>query len=194
MHLQPAGLLLWEVISTNVQIRSVVISRSVTIVAVIATVPKCQGHEREEWISKREDELIKVPYYHIVFTLPSEFNCYALYNPKLLYGLLFKVAWSVIKDFAANPKFMGANTGMISILHTWGQNLSLHPHLHCIVPGGGLNNQKWKFAKGKDKYLFPVKAVGKVFRARFMEEIRKHITIDNQVSKALFSKNWVCVL
>ena len=153
--------------------------------------PKCQGHEREEWISKREDELIKVPYYHIVFTLPSEFNCYALYNPKLLYGLLFKVAWSVIKDFAANPKFMGANTGMISILHTWGQNLSLHPHLHCIVPGGGLNNQKWKFAKGKDKYLFPVKAVGKVFRARFMEEIRKHITIDNQVSKALFSKNWV---
>ena len=153
--------------------------------------PKCQGHKREEWIHKREEELIKVPYYHMVFTLPGEFNHYALFKPKLLYGLLFKVAWSVIRDFAENPKFMGATTGMISILHTWGQNLSLHPHLHCIVPGGGLNNQKWKFAKGKDKYLFPVKAVAKVFRARFMEEMRKHITIDNHVSKALFSKNWV---
>jgi len=153
--------------------------------------PKCQGHKREEWIHKREDELIKVPYYHIVFTLPSEFNHYALFKPKLLYNTLFKVGWSVIRDFAKNPKFMGAQTGMICILHTWGQNLSLHPHLHCIVPGGGLNNRKWKFAKGKDKYLFPVKALSEVFRARFMEEIRKHITIDHSLSKALFSKNWV---
>ncbi len=153
--------------------------------------PKCQGHKREEWIHKREDELIKVAYYHIVFTLPKEFNRYALFKPKVVYGLLFKVAWSVIKDFAANPKFMGAQTGMISILHTWGQNLSLHPHLHCIVPGGGLNNKKWKFAKGKDKYLFPVKAMSKVFRARFMEEMRKQITIDHTVAETLFSKNWV---
>jgi hypothetical protein len=86
---------------------------------------------------------------------------------------------------------MGAQTGMISILHTWGQNLSLHPHLHCIVPGGGLNNKKWKFAKGKDKYLFPVKAMSKVFRARFMEEMRKHVSIEHNVSTALFKKNWV---
>lgn len=153
--------------------------------------PKCQGHKREEWIHKREGELLKVPYYHMVFTLPNEFNRYALFQPKLLYGLLFKVSWSVIKDFATNPKFMGAQTGMICILHTWGQNLSLHPHLHCIVPGGGLNNKKWKFAKGKDKYLFPVKAMSKVFRARFMEKMRKHINIDHSVSETLFSKNWV---
>jgi hypothetical protein len=153
--------------------------------------PKCQGHKRDEWIHKRESELLKVPYYHIVFTLPNEFNRYALFKPKLIYGLLFKVAWSVIKDFAANPKFMGANTGMISILHTWGQNLSLHPHLHCIVPGGGLINQKWKSGKGKDKYLFPVKAMSKVFRARFVEQIRKQINLDKKEAKALFSKNWV---
>lgn len=153
--------------------------------------PKCQGHKREEWIHKREDELIKVPYYHMVFTLPSEFNQYALFEPRLLYNILFKVSWSVIRDFAKNPKFMGAKTGMICILHTWGQNLSLHPHLHCIVPGGGLNNKKWKFAKGKDKYLFPVKAMSKVYRARFMEEIRKHITIDHSLAEVLFSKNWV---
>lgn len=153
--------------------------------------PKCQGHKREDWIHKREGELIKAPYYHMVFTLPDEFNRYALFNPKLLYDLLFKVVWSVVNDFALNPKFIGAKTGMISILHTWGQNLSLHPHLHCIVPGGGLNNQKWNIAKGKDKYLFPVKAVSKVFRARFMEEIRKHIIIEHSTSKALFKKNWV---
>lgn len=153
--------------------------------------PKCQGHKREEWIHKREDELIKVAYYHMVFTLPSEFNSYALTNPKLLYGLLFKVAWSVIRDFAENPKFMGATTGMISILHSWGQNLSLHPHLHCIVPGGGLSNKRWKFCKGKDKYLFPVKAMAKVFRVRFMEEMRKHVTIEYNTRTVLFNKNWV---
>jgi len=153
--------------------------------------PKCQGHNSQQWINKRENELLKVAYYHMVFTLPDEFNRYALYKPKLIYGLLFKVAWSVVRDFAINPKFIGAHTGMISILHTWGQNLSLHPHLHCIVPGGGLNNQKWKFGKGKDKYLFPVKAVAKVFRARFMQEIRKHIVIDYNISTDLFKKNWV---
>ena len=153
--------------------------------------PKCQGHKREEWIHKRESELINAPYYHMVFTLPSEFNTYALYKPKLLYGLLFKVAWSVIVGFASNPKFMGGQTGMISILHTWGQNLSLHPHLHCIVPGGGLKNQKWKPARGKGKYLFPVKAVSQVFRARFMEAARKHLDIDRGMARELFSKNWV---
>jgi len=86
---------------------------------------------------------------------------------------------------------MGGQTGMISILHTWGQNLSLHPHLHCIVPGGGLKNQKWKPAKGKGKYLFPVKAVSQVFRARFMEAVRKHLDIDRGMARELFSKNWV---
>jgi len=153
--------------------------------------PKCQGHKREEWIRKREDELLKVPYYHMVFTLPHEFNQFALFEPKLLYSTLFKVVWSLIKGFAKNPHFMGAQTGMISILHTWGQNLSLHPHLHCIIPGGGLSYQKWKYSKGNGKYLFPVKAVSKVFRARFMDEIRKFIPIDHLDAKALFSKSWV---
>lgn len=154
--------------------------------------PKCQGHHREEWIKARENELFNVPYYHIVFTLPKELNRVSLYAPRIIYGLLFKTGWSVIRSFASNPKFIGAKTGMIAILHTWGQNLSLHPHLHCIVPGGGLSPQMhWKHARGKDKYLFPVKAMSKVFRARFTEGLRKAMDLDDELYKTLFSKNWV---
>ena len=94
--------------------------------------PKCQGHKKEEWIQSREEELLNVPYFHVVFTLPCELNRLCLYEPRLLYDLLFKTAWEVITGFASNPKFLGASPGMIAILHTWGQNLSLHPHLHCI--------------------------------------------------------------
>jgi len=154
--------------------------------------PKCQGNKREEWISKRESELLNVPYYHIVFTLPSELNKMCLYEPAIIYSLLFKTAWSVINGFAANPKFLGAKTGMIAILHTWGQNLSLHPHLHCIVPGGGITpGDKWKAAKGKNKYLFPVKAISKVFRARYAEALRKELELPDKLYKELFTKDWV---
>jgi hypothetical protein len=109
-----------------------------------------------------------------------------------MYNLLFKTAWSVIKDFAANPKFLGAKIGMVAILHTWGQNLSLHPHLHCIVPGGGMSPQmKWRDARGKGKYLFPVKAMSKVFRARFVESLREQLKTDDGFYKELFEKDWV---
>jgi len=154
--------------------------------------PKCQGNKQQEWIEAREKELINVPYYHVVFTIPDELNQVALYAPAKLYSLLFKTSWSVIKGFAANPKFMGAKTGMISILHTWGQNLSLHPHIHCIVPGGGITpNNKWKQARGKVKYLFPVKAMSKVFRAQLTEGLRKEFTLDDKLYKQLFLRNWV---
>jgi len=154
--------------------------------------PKCQGNKRDLWIQAREQELINVPYYHIVFTLPMELNKIALYNPTLVYHLLFKSAWSVIRDFAANHSFLGAQTGMVAILHTWGQNLSLHPHLHCIVPGGGLTKaNKWKHAKGIGKYLFPVKMLSKVFRARYIALLRKEIVVPEQMARSLFAKPWV---
>ena len=154
--------------------------------------PKCQGNKREEWIKKQESELLNVPYYHIVFTLPAELNKGCLYEPSIIYALLFKTAWSVISDFASNPKFLGAKTGMIAILHSWGQNLSLHPHLHCIVPGGGITpNKKWKQAKGKGKFLFPVKALSKVFRARYVDALRKELELPDKLYKELFSKDWV---
>ncbi len=123
--------------------------------------PKCQGHMREAWIRAREAELLNVPYFHVVFTLPHGLNRICLNAPKEVYGILFRTAWGVIRDFGCNHKFLGADTGMVAILHTWGQNLSLHPHLHCIVPGGGTTRSgRWKHAGNKGKYLFPVNGDG----------------------------------
>jgi hypothetical protein len=155
--------------------------------------PTCQGHKSKEWIQKREQELLCVPYFHVVFTLPSELNRLCLYHSTAVYGILFKVAWETLQDFSSNSKHLGAKIGMISVLHTWGQNLSLHPHLHCIVPAGGVTKSgNWKQSKAKGKFLFSVKAMSRVFRAKFISEIRKkelpleQITIDK-----LFKKEWV---
>jgi hypothetical protein len=128
----------------------------------------------------------------VVFTLPDVLNEIVLSHPKELYNTLFETSWTVLKDFGCNPKFLGAKTGMIGVLHTWGQNLSLHPHLHCIVPGGGWNtNGKWKVAKNKGKYLFPVKEMSKVFRAKFVASLMKKVAIKPEIRKRLFTKSWV---
>ena len=94
--------------------------------------PKCQGQQREAWIQAREEELLPVPYFHVVFTLPQQVNPLCLYAPKKVYNLLFNTAWSVMKSFAQDAKHLGAKPGMIAVLHTWEQNLSLHPHLHSV--------------------------------------------------------------
>lgn len=155
--------------------------------------PKCQGEQREVWIQAREAELLPVPYFHVVFTLPDTFNPLCLYAPAKVYRLLFKTAWSVMQSFAGDAKHLAAKPGMIAVLHTWGQNLSLHPHLHCIVPGGGVNKQgKWKSARSKGKFLFPVKAMSQVFRARFVAGLRKAFPEQPKTFfDQLFSKPWV---
>ena len=104
--------------------------------------PKCQGNKREDWIAKRETELLPVPYFHVVFTLPDSINSLAIHNPKLVYDTLFEATWQTLQSFG---KAKDIQMGMIAILHTWGQQLSLHPHLHCIVPGGGVNKDgEWR--------------------------------------------------
>jgi hypothetical protein len=109
-----------------------------------------------------------------------------------MYNLLFSCAWQVISGFGGNPKLLGAKPGMIAILHTWGSNLSLHPHLHCIVPGGGVNGSgKWKTTRSKGKYLFPVKAMSKVFRAKFLDQLNKKGCLDPTLHQKLISKKWV---
>lgn len=154
--------------------------------------PKCQGHKRLEWVQKREADLLNTSYFHVVFTLPSELNTLALHQPEVLYTRLFKTAWSVLQSFAANHHFLGAKIGMVAVLHTWGQNLSLHPHLHCIIPGGGLTiANKWKASKGNSKYLFPVKALSKVFRARFMEGLRQYTQVKQELAKKMMLQDWV---
>lgn len=155
--------------------------------------PKCQQIQRERWIQAREAELLPATYFHVVFTLPEGLNKLCLYEPAKIYKLLFDTAWTVMKSFAQDPKHLGAETGMISILHTWGQNLSLHPHIHCIVPGGGLTKAGfWKHARGDGKFLFPVKAMSQVFRARFVSALKCSIKgLDRSFYEALFKTNWV---
>lgn len=155
--------------------------------------PTCQGHKREQWIRARELELLNVPYFHVVFTLPSELNKWALSDSKIIYASLFKAAWQTMQQFGGNPKHLGAKVGMIAVLHTWGQNLSLHPHLHCIVPGGGITKSgKWKTAKNKGKYLFNVKSMSKVFRAKYVALLRKNkMDIPQAIYDKIFAKNWV---
>lgn len=154
--------------------------------------PKCQAVNREQWIWNREQELLPVPYFHVVFTLPDALNVLAINHPKAAYNSLFRAAWHTMKTFANDPKHLGAETGMTAVLHTWGQNLSLHPHLHCIVPGGGLTKAgHWKKAHNKGRYLFPTFAMAKVFRAKFMELLRKEVAVPQDVAKRLFQKPWV---
>lgn len=154
--------------------------------------PKCQGQRREQWIQARELELLPVPYFHVVFTLPEQINRLCLYAPQKVYNLLFEVSWSVVRSFAADPNYLGGQSGMISVLHTWGQTMSLHPHVHCIVPGGGLVNGRWKRTRSKGKYLFPVRAMSAVFRARFTARLRQEFPQEDQsLYDALYGQNWV---
>ena len=135
----------------------------------------------------------------MVFTLPSELNSLCLQYPKQVYNTLFYAAWQTIKTFAIDPKHLGAKSGMTSILHTWGQNLSLHPHLHCIVPAGGINEYgNWKNGRAKGKYLFPVRAMSSVYRAIFIKRLKqlhsKGVIQQDQLQiliEKLFKKLWV---
>jgi hypothetical protein len=133
----------------------------------------------------------------MVFTLPDTLNQLAMYQPKAVYDSLFEAAWKTVYCFAKDPKHLGAKAGMIAILHTWGQTMSLHPHLHCIVPGGGLTHPdgisggNWRTAKSKGKYLFPVKAMSKVFRAKYVKALKSRINADKELINALFQKEWV---
>jgi hypothetical protein len=118
----------------------------------------------------REKDLLPVKYFHVVFTLPDTLNGLFLCEQEKLYNLLFVSAWQTIKKFGLDHKHLGAQTGMIAILHSWGQNIALHPHIHCLVPAGGITqNQKWRHTRQQGKYLFPVKALGKVFRGKFTD-------------------------
>ena len=151
--------------------------------------PKCQGHKRVQWIEARETELLPVPYFHVVFTLPDGLNGLALHKPKIVYDALFKAAWETVETFTGKHN----KAGMISILHTWGQNLSLHPHIHCIIPGGFVDrNSTWKISKSEGKFLFPVKAMSKVYRAKYVALLRaSDIDVEQSTFDELFKKEWV---
>lgn len=165
--------------------------------------PKCNGFKREKWIAYRQEDLLPVGYFHTVFTVPEMTNYLFLNHPEPMYNLLFQSVWKTIKQFGAHHRHLGAKTGMIAILHTWGQNLGFHNHIHCIIPAGGITKQgKWRSTKSKGKFLFPVKALAKVFRGIFTHgliELEKQGTIclhepfdkNRKYLHPFYKKKWV---
>lgn len=135
--------------------------------------PKCQAQARERWLAAREKELLGVPYFHVVFTLPHELNPLCDRNAKLIYNLLFQASAETMLEVAADPKHLGAHIGFLSILHTWGQNLSLHPHVRCVVPAGGFSPDRRHWIHPKYNFFLPVKVLGRVFRGKFMERLQR---------------------
>jgi hypothetical protein len=143
-------------------------------------------HKRIQWLEARENELLPVPYFHTVFTLPEQLNTLAMHKPKIVYDTLFEAAWLTLSSFAKGNKM-----GMISILHTWGQSLTLHPHIHCIIPGGYIDSKgQWYFTKSNGKFLFPVKALSKVFKSKYLAILRNKIN-RSDIPIDLYEKAWV---
>ena len=135
--------------------------------------PSCQGVNKERWILERSYDLLPIKYFHVVFTLPSELRDLFYQNQQILYKLLFQCSWETLKDFAADKRqHMQASLGAISILHTWTQKLILHPHIHCIVPSGGIDkNGQWKKSKGSDEFLFYVPNMALKFKGKFLDKL-----------------------
>jgi hypothetical protein len=134
--------------------------------------PKCQGLARERWIQQRLDELLPVEYFHVVFTVPEQIAAIALYNKEAVYPILFRAVSATLLTIARDPQHLGAEIGFFAVLHTWGQNLHLHPHLHCVVPGGGLSpDGRWKASL--PGFFLPVRVLSRLFRRLFLEALEK---------------------
>ncbi len=134
--------------------------------------PKCQGEAARDWLAARAGDLLPIPYFHVVFTLPAEIAAIAFQNKKVVYRILFKSAAETLRIIAADPRHLGAEIGLVAVLHSWGQTLSYHPHLHCIVPGGGpsLNGTRWIACR--PGFFLPVRVLSQLFRRLFLEALR----------------------
>ena len=164
--------------------------------------PACQSYAREKWIEKESSYVLDCPYFHIVTTIPCELNELVLYNSKICYDILFKATSEAILELANDPKLLGAKVGITSVLHTWGQTLEFHPHIHSIVTGGGLSNNKW--VAGQKEYLFKVQLLSSLFRGKFlamlkeadlifpkdMQYLKDNVNF-NQFLEPLYKKTWI---
>lgn len=160
----------------------------------------CGGLKKEQWIENLTAQLFPTAYYHVVFTVPHEFNALMLGNRQAMFNLLFQSASATLLQFSSDPQYLGATCGITAVLHTWGQQLSFHPHLHCIVSGGGVKHNNWVVAKRTNaKFLFPVGALKKVYKAIFLKKLRmllsegqlqtEGIGVEKQI-KAAGRKSW----
>jgi hypothetical protein len=134
--------------------------------------PKCQATAAAQWMEARDEELLPVEYFHVVFTLPAALGPIALQNPREVYGLLFRAAAETLQRIAADPKHLGAEIGFLAVLHTWGQNLQHHPHVHCVVPGGGLSSDGTRWIACRPGFFLPVRVLSRVFRGKFLALLR----------------------
>jgi hypothetical protein len=134
--------------------------------------PKCQASKRAEWLETRLERLLPVPYFHVVFTVPDLLYPLLLHNQRRLYDLLFQTASATMLTLSADPSRLGAQIGITALLHTWGQNLLFHPHLHCVVTGGGLSTDGQRWIASKPHFFLPVKVLGKLFRGKFLAGLK----------------------
>ena len=136
--------------------------------------PKCQAQARQRWLAAREQELLPTSYFHVVFTVPHELNLLALDNPRQFYHLLFTATAATLLEIAADPKHLGAEIGILSILHTWGQNLLAHPHIHCVIPAGGISHDHSRWVHPRyPGFFLPVKVLSRVFRGKFIAGLKR---------------------
>ncbi len=135
--------------------------------------PKCQSLARVQWIEHRQAELLDCPYFHIVFTVPEEIGAIAYQNKPAVYDILFHVTAETLKTIAADPKHLGAEIGFFAVLHSWGQNLMFHPHLHCVVPGGGLSDNGQRWVRCRARFFLSVRVLSRLFRRLFLESLQK---------------------
>jgi len=165
--------------------------------------PKCQAYKKEAWIERQSQDLLNIRYFHVVFTVPECLNIVFLHNPEEMYRLLFQVSAETLSELCADKKYLKAKSGHTAVLHTWGQSLQFHPHIHCIVPGGGITKDgKWRHSR--KNFFLPVKVMSKLFKGKFLSLLKTmslefyndavHLS-DRQHFQALlneaYSKDWV---
>ena len=133
--------------------------------------PRCQGAAAKRWLEAREAELLPVAYYHVVFTMPAEIADIAFHNKAVVYDILFKAASQTLLTIAADPKHLGARIGVTAVLHSWGSALTHHPHVHCIVPGGGLSPDGQSWVACRPRFFLPVRVLSRLFRRLFLDRL-----------------------
>lgn len=152
--------------------------------------PQCQHRKGQEWLEKQRDALLPVPYFMVTFTLPSELHALAKRHQKIVYNILFRTSAEALKQLAQDGRYVGGEIGMIGVLHTWGRDLSYHPHVHYLVPAGGLSFDGERWISVKHNFLVPVKALSILFRAKFYDALRQADLLD-EVSPTVWQKDWI---
>ena len=152
--------------------------------------PQCQHRKGQEWLEKQQDALLPVPYFMVTFTIPHELHQVARQNQKVVYNILFRTSAEALQQLARDPRYVGGQIGMIGVLHTWGRDLSYHPHVHYLVPAGGLTDDNRTWQSTSHNFLVPVKALSILFRAKFREALGKAGLLD-AVDTRVWHKDWV---